>query len=116
MASEFAPLKEIIPLTAIGHASLLRKLNPLQLLVYTMVYSLCFKGSAYKRMREISYIYVANELNRIYKLCVTKRQVRRSVDKIVKLGLIERKTASYLKQYGSQLLPTKTSYYRIVSP
>lgn len=105
-----------MPRTVIGHASLLRKLNPIQLFVYNMVFSLCYKGMCYKRMRPISYIYVANELNRIYKINLTKRQVRRCIDKIVSLGLLERKTAVFVKQYGSQLLPTKTSYYRLPSP
>lgn len=112
----FEAFKEIAPTTLVGHCALLKKLNPKQLFVYNMIFSLCYKGKSYKRMREISYIYVANELNNMYGLGITKRQVRRAVDKLVALGLVERKTATFLKIYGTQLLPSKTSYYRIKTP
>lgn len=113
MASKMPQIKEILPATAIGHATLLKKLSPVQIFVYNMLFSLCYKGNCYKRMRQISYIYVANELNNMYGLNISKRQVRRAVDKIVRLGLVERKTAVFVKLYGTRNLPTKTSYYRI---
>lgn len=98
-------------LTGIG--SRLHKLTPIQLFVFLMMFSLCYKGSSKKRMREVSYIYISNSIKELYGIEITARQVRRSVDKLVKLEFIERKTASFVKQYGTQMLPTKRSFYRL---
>lgn len=108
--------KSIISTTPLQFAVSVRKLSPLYLLVFNMLFSLCYKGKSYKQMRSISYVYVANELNRLYQVQISVRQVRRAVDKIVSLGLIERRTASFKRKYGSKLLPTKQSYYRLLSP
>lgn len=112
----FKQIKYIMTSSPLGHAVLIKKLTPVQLFVYNMMFSLCYKGKSYKRMREISYIYVSNELNRMYDLNLSKRQVRRTVDKLVRLGLIERRTATFKRQYGTRLLPTKASYYRVPTP
>lgn len=113
----FTPIDKALKSSAPASVALIRKLSPRYLFVYLMLFSLCYKGKHYKRMREISYIYLSNELCRMYGAnFATKRQVRRACDKIVSLGLIERSTASFLKPYGTQLLPTKTSYYRISTP
>ncbi len=114
--SAFINFKAASSPTPLGLSVLSRKLNPLQGVVYLLMYSLCYKGSSYKRMRPISYIYVMHLVNSMYQIEVSKRQVRRCVDKIVSLGLLERKTAVYARQYGNAILPTKTSYYRISTP
>jgi len=67
-------------------------------------------------MREISYNYIGNSMKKQHSIELTKRQVKYAVDKIVSLGLLERKTAHFKSLVGSQWLPDKASYYRLPSP
>jgi len=106
-------LKSLISSSVTGQWLAIRKLSALQLQVYLMFYSLCYKGSRIKSMREISYQYVGSAINTMYGTKLNKRTVKYVADKLVKLGLLERKTTHFKKLYGNTLLPTKSSYYRL---
>lgn len=111
----FKSLKQIIPLTSIGLATNIRKLNPIQLHIFLMLYSFCYKGKRYKSMNLINSRGIKIQIKEIYGIEITRRQFDYACSKIVKLGLLDRRVAIFSKKIGNTLLPTKNSYYRLVS-
>lgn len=109
----FVSLSKILPKSVIGIAVGVHKLTPTQLLVFLQYYSHCYKGSRYRSMNLINSRGIRLELLRIYGLELSRQQIERSTAKIVKLGLLERKTAVFAMTIGTQKFPTKVSYYRL---
>lgn len=109
----FTPLSNALNLTAVGRASQIRRLNPLQLHIFLLMYSMCFKGHSFRRFNAINSYGVKQQLKLLYNLEITRRQFDYACSKFVKLGLLERTVANFPKTYGSQTLYTKTSFYRI---
>lgn len=107
------PIKVILPLSAIGRATNLRRLSPLYIHIFLMVFSLCYKGKHYRRMIYISHEGIIMQLKRMYDLDISRQQVTRAMNKFISLGLVERKTAHFVKPVGGILTPQKMSYYRL---
>ena len=109
----FINMKALINSSLTGHFISVHKLSPLHLQIYLVTYSLCYKGTRIKSMRQISYAYIGSFIKSRYGIEVTKRQIKYGMDKIVSLGLVERITTNFVRNVNGQLLPDKASYYRL---
>lgn len=91
-------------ITFLSHIDLIRALKDNEIKVYLLMHSLCYKGKSINSPREIKTNGIARTLNLTYK------QTRRSIEKLVRLGLFERYTAKFRDNEG---LPRCSSFYRI---
>jgi hypothetical protein len=84
-------------------------LSDIDIKVYLMYFSLCYKGSRIRCYREIKVMGVGKSLGLSY------TQVRHSLKKIIKLGLLEKITTTFQREQGTVKLWTMASYFRIPS-
>ena len=111
----FQPLNVVLSKSLTVKCIAIKLLPYHQLLVFLMYFSLCYKGTHKRQMRPITLNFIRSQLDTLYQLKLSHRQVEYATTRLISHGLLERRTASFKQRVGTQLLPGRQSFYRLMT-